>query len=140
MSAKRVLLVIVTTCLILQIPAGGVSPAAAEALDSRLAPEFLISPSTPGNEPERYMPAVAYNSAQHEYLVIWRNQRGYSFSELYAQRVSASGQLLGGFDLTSDLSGDGKPRDQPAVAYNAANGEYMLVYVYEVADETDYDI
>ena len=140
MSAKRVLLVIVTTCLILQIPGSGISVAATEALTSRLGAEFLISLPTPGDQPERYQPVVAYNPAQHEYLVVWKNQRAYSFSELYAQRVSAAGQLLGEFDLTSDLSGDGKPRDQPALAYNATNGEYLLVYVYEVADETDYDI
>ena len=140
MSAKRVLLIIVTTCLILQVAGSGNSSAATEALDSRLGAEFRISQPTPGDQPERYQPVVAYNPVQHEYLVVWRNQRGYSFSELFAQRVSATGQLIGEFDLTSDLSGDGKPRDAPALTYNATNGEYLLVYVYEVTDETDYDI
>jgi hypothetical protein len=83
---------------------------------------------------------VAYNSTQHEYLVVWRNARSTDFSELYAQRVSTAGQLKGSFDLTSDLSGDGKPRYEPALAYNATDDEYLLVYIYQVVDHVDYDI
>jgi len=140
MSAKRVLVVIVAACLILQIPGSAISSAAPDSPTSRLSPEFLISQPTAGSQPERYGPAVAYNSLHHEYLVVWKNSRAFGFAELYAQRISLTGEILGHFDLTSDLLVDGHPRDEAALAYNAINDEYLLVYVCEIVDELDYNV
>jgi len=40
-------------------------------------------------------PAVAYNSLDEEYLVVWQDHR-FGLQEFYGQRVSSNGQLLGG--------------------------------------------
>lgn len=140
MFARRMLLVILITCLMLQIPGSASSSAAGGPYGNRLGPEFRISEPTAGAQPERYEPAVAYNRVHHEYLVLWENSWAYSPTEIYAQRVSASGQLISGFLAASGVGGDGRPRTAPAVAYNAAADEYLVVYVYEVVDELDYDI
>lgn len=84
--------------------------------------------------------AVAYNSIQHEYLVVWDDQWAYDPAEISAQRVSSTGQLISGFKVATGIGGDDKTRSYPAVAYNATAGEYLVVYVYTVTDEADYDI
>ena len=70
MAARRMLLVILTTCLLLQGMGNGDSRAATEAYTRRLGVPFLISQNTGGTQPERYSAAVAYNSVRHEYLVV----------------------------------------------------------------------
>ena len=139
MAARRMLLVILSTCLILQAAGNGDAWAATEAYTRRLGAPFLISQPTAGTQPERYSAAVAYNSVRHEYLVVWHNSWAYSPTEIVAERLSATGELKGYFTVASGAGGDGKPRSHPAVAYNATADEYLVVYEYEVTDEEDYD-
>jgi hypothetical protein len=88
-----------------------------------LGPDVQIStPSTPGDA-DRYKPAVAYNYIHHEYLVVWHNTWPGGHRDIYAQRVSESGKLLGPWFAISAGSND---RLQPAVAYNATNDEYLI--------------
>jgi hypothetical protein len=141
MAARKMLFVILTTCLLLQAVGSGMSSAAvpAEVAGSRLGAPFLISQPTAGTQPERYSAAVAYNWVHREYLVVWHNSWMSNPTEIVGERLSANGELIGFLTIASGIGGDGKPRSDPAVAYNATNDEYLVVYEYEVTDETDYD-
>jgi len=98
----------------------------------RLGQELQLSPSGNG---ERYQPAVAYNHRQHEYLAVWHNTWPDGRRDIYARRVSDSGQVLTWFAVATGLGpgGDGKSRLQPTVAYNAANDEYLVVWMLEAS-------
>jgi hypothetical protein len=78
---------------------------------------------------------VAYNYTQREYLVVWHNTWPDGRHDIYARRVSDSGQVLTWFSVTTGLGpgGDGKSRLQPAVAYNATNDEYLVVWMVETS-------
>jgi hypothetical protein len=55
--------------------------------------------------------------------------------DIYARRVSESGEALSWFCVATGLGpgGDGKSRLLPSVAYNAANDEYLVAWMYEVS-------
>ncbi len=82
-------------------------------------------------------PAVAYNPVNNEYLVVWDGDDGIApladdEREVYSQRLDAAGTEVGNNDLRiSDIGQDGDPdfdaRD-PTVAYNATDGEYLVVW------------
>ena len=92
-----------------------------------LGREFQVS--LDGNA-ERYHPAVAYNYLHGEYLVVWHNTWPGN-RDIYAQRVSRTGQILSWFCVTTG-AGD---RFQPAVAYNAINDEYLIVWMKEAGPD-----
>lgn len=106
-------------------PPGGHNPDGSLAATSHLGGEIRISlPATP--EAERYRPSVAYNWRHNEYLVVWHNTWPGDHRDIYARRVSASGQLLSWFSVSAGAN----DRAQPAVAYNAATDEYLVVWMY----------
>ncbi len=74
-------------------------------------------------------PSVAYNPQRREYLVAWTtirdlNNRGF---DIYFQRLSAAGALLGGPVLVSSATGDHN-EGYVRAAYNDATGEYALTW------------
>jgi hypothetical protein len=81
---------------------------------------------------------VAYNSANHEYLVVWSADdpdRGLVDDELEicGQRLNAAtGDEVGLFDfLISGMGGVGDPDDDasfPAVVYNPVENEYLVAW------------
>jgi hypothetical protein len=70
---------------------------------------------------------VAYNYRHGEYLVLWHNTWPDGHRDIYARRVSQTGTLLSWFAVSAGSNS----RLQPAVAYNAANDEYLVVWMYE---------
>ena len=84
-------------------------------------------------------PAAAYNSAQDEYLVVWKadgtsGHQNIDEYEIHGQRISASnGALLSTqFQISTD-GADGEVDtlerpDSPAIAYNSGNDEYLVVW------------
>jgi hypothetical protein len=74
-------------------------------------------------------PAVAYNSVDREYLVVWQNGRAVN-DDIYAQRISEQGNLLSWFSVAEGES--------PDVAYNPKNNTYLVVFQKWVG--SDYDI
>ena len=82
--------------------------------------------STQGSQ-YRLHPAVAYNSALGEFLVIWAQQFqvGSEDYDIYAQRVSIYGNPVGGI-ITIDYSPDSD--SYPDIAYNPITGEYLAVW------------
>jgi len=79
-------------------------------------------------EPEMEVnPAIAYNSQAQEYLVVFWNDRPGN-DDIRAERVSKSGQLLGGRWIAA---GAGAERRHPYVAYNSKRNQYLVVWVEE---------
>jgi hypothetical protein len=75
-------------------------------------------------------PSVAYNSHDHEYLVVWANQH----HNIYGQRLSAQGSAIGDAFLLFNQTG---VRGEPVVAYNSTDNEYLVVYTKGGANEDD---
>ena len=147
MTLRRLSLVVALVVVLLmstvpafaQGPTGGQiskeSPPA-PAADGRLGPEFQISlPTSP--EADRYAASVAYNWRHREYLVVWHNVWPDDHRDVYARRVSESGKLLSWFAVSAGAN----DRLQPDVVYNAANDEYLIVWMYNAnGDGTTYEI
>lgn len=71
-------------------------------------------------------PAVAYNSTQQEYMVIWYNDRPGN-DDIRAQRLDKDGNKLGGpFYIVGGA--DGNDRRYPDVAYNNIHDQYLVVW------------
>lgn len=69
-------------------------------------------------------PSVVYNSSAHQYLVVWRDNRGGNF-DIYGQLVNINGTLSGAnFAISTDTSNQG----EPAVAYNSSANQYLVVW------------
>src|SRR5262245_47260540 len=104
------------------------------------ANDFLLSDLGPGANTtiDETRPAVAYNSVNNEYLGAW--QGDYDIAplvkgefEIFGQRLNAAtGEEVGVNDFRiSDMGPDGNTRfagGEPAVAYNGANNEYLVVW------------
>jgi hypothetical protein len=95
----------------------------------------LSLPTTP--ECDRYRPAVAYNSARGEYLVVWHNSWPDGHRDIYARRITEQGILKSWFAV----SAGSHDRAQPAVAYNVKRNEYLVVWMYNAnGDGNTYEI
>ncbi len=83
--------------------------------------------------------AVAYNAIDNEYLVVWKGDDNVgglvdNEYEIYGQRINAAtGTALGSDDFRiSDMGGTGDTgyrAGEPVVAYNAADNEYLVVWM-----------
>ena len=89
---------------------------------------------------DAYHPAVAYNDTKGEYLVLWEGDDDTASNvdnafEIFGQRLdAATGEAVGPNDFR--LSDMGAADDdtafgahRPAVAYNDANAEYLVVWL-----------
>ena len=114
-----------------------ISPPGAEIHGRVLGPggqprgeQFQISGPTTGGG--AYGPEVTYNPISEEYLVAWVGSTIAGDSEIYIQRLSASGAELGVDDQrVSDLGIDGDmsySAGLPSVVHNPARNEYLLAY------------
>ena len=145
MVAKRALFVVLIASVVMlavgigprvHALSGGPYPGDPVSAASHLGGEIPISlPTSP--ECDRYKPGVAYNWAHDEYLVVWHNTWPDGHRDIYARRVSGSGQLLSWFAVSAGLN----DRAQPAVAYNANTDEYLVVWMYNAnGDGSTYEI
>jgi hypothetical protein len=99
------------------------------------ANDFRISDMGPDGDTafEPFLPEVAYNSVDNEYLVVWSgddvtdNER-----EIWGQRLSADGIEIGVNDFRiSDMGPDGAVvfgTSEPAVAYDATFNTYLVAW------------
>jgi hypothetical protein len=113
-------------------------PLSGSSVQSLLGPEMLISWDPTMPETDRYVPDVAFNYVRGEYLVVWHNLwPATGHRDIYARRVAQDGRLLSWFAV-SDLPNSCL---QPAVAYDAANAQYLVVWMYDAAgDGSQYEI
>jgi len=90
-------------------------------------------------------PAVAYNSYNKEYLIVWEHLFEGRRHGIYGRRVAANGALLGepiAIDTSSMLLASTVAYDAlaPSVAYGSLNGQYLVVWQDKYPEKTDYDI
>jgi hypothetical protein len=79
--------------------------------------------------------AVAYNSQDDEYLVVWTHQWGVFDGDLRLRRVRAGdGEPLAEAQLPNR---HGEARAMPVVAYNPVRNQYLLVYLFELTGPAD---
>ncbi|MCI0684006.1 MAG: hypothetical protein L0Y71_18005 [Gemmataceae bacterium] len=84
---------------------------------------------------EAEYPDLAYNSANNEYLVVWHGRDKYGEVAIVGQRLdAATGAPRGANDFRISDMGPKGSSYYPAVAYNAANNEYLVVW--EGEDDT----
>jgi hypothetical protein len=90
-------------------------------------------------------PDVAYNPTAQEYLVVWEGDRIETFTdaevEIFGQRLDAiTGAPVGTDDFRiSDAGGTDSlffDAREPAVAYNAIDDEYLVVWTADDVDST----
>jgi hypothetical protein len=116
-------------------PPGPPAPPRASAPESvaasNLGPEIIIS----ALDSEEHLPAIAYNSKHNEYLVVWENDWGGGNHDIYAQRISGSGQLLSWFAFTT-----GHSQTSPAVAYDPDNDRYLVVWADYPGTGSSWDV
>lgn len=94
-------------------------------------------------------PAVAYNSANNEYLVVWQGHEAnpplaLGEWEIFGQRLAADGAEVGFNDFRiSDAGPDGNTSYEamhPDVAYNSINNEYLVVWKADDGVDNEYEI
>jgi hypothetical protein len=76
------------------------------------------------------MPAVAYSPAQDQYLIVYTNWYAGSGADVLARRVSWNGGWMSSEITITDAVDD---QVSPAVAYNALDDEYLVVYTNQWA-------
>ena len=78
-----------------------------------------------------------YNYRHDEYLVVWHNTWPDGHQDVYARRVSSSGQLQSWFAVSYGANN----RLIPDVVYNATTDEYLVVWMYNAnGDGHTYEI
>jgi hypothetical protein len=91
-------------------------------------------------------PAVAYNSHDNQYLVVWSGSDDtVGEYEIWGQRVdAATGAQIGADDFQISLMGPADDpaydAEDPAVAYNSQNNEYLVVWSADYYTDGDYEI
>jgi len=88
---------------------------------------------------------VAWNSANNEYLVIWKGigePEDIVKMEIYGQRVKADGELLGKYFRISHTTDQGNNihANAPAVAYNSRDNQYLVVWSGGFKNESQVEI
>jgi PKD repeat protein len=92
--------------------------------------DFVICDTAYG----QYAPAVAYSAASRQFFVTWHDQRNGTSLQVYGQRVWWPGLLLGS---NMGISAAQMSQDTPAVAYNTADHEYLVVWADERNGDAD---
>jgi hypothetical protein len=135
MSHKKLFLLLLAAVVLVLILGIKHSPstAAVPAAPSSLGGEIVISE----RDSNEYGPAIAYNSIHNEYLVVWENMWPGLTHDIYAQRISSTGQLLSWFAVSSSSNN----QMNPSVAYDPINDRYLVVWVYDYwGDGSDWDV
>jgi hypothetical protein len=75
-------------------------------------------------------PAVAYNSHNNEYLVVYQSEAGTgsNFYHIFGRRVAANGTLIGTGPTMLNPTWWLIDRETPDVAYNAARNQYLVIW------------
>ena len=108
-------------------------PGVSAAALPRLGSEIVVSEI----DNQQWNPAVAYNWKHDEYLVVWQNTWGGGGSDIYAQRVTSTGEVKSWFAVTAGPH----RRTQPSVAYDPVNDRYLVVWAYDTfGDGSDSDL
>ncbi len=101
---------------------------------SPLGDEFSISQESA----RQWYPALAYNSAENQYLVVWWDNRDGNGGDIYGQQLSSDGQPLGD---NSPISTAQSVQRFPDVMYSNFENDYLVVWTdYRNPTGTAFDI
>lgn len=75
---------------------------------------------------QRLSPSVAYNNVDNEYMVVWSDTRNPANNDIFGQRVSADGALLGANFPVIEFP---DAQVNPIVAYNSIDNEYLVAWL-----------
>jgi hypothetical protein len=98
-----------------------------EAGGTRVGPNFRIS--GPAGKADDYKPALAWDDAAEQYLVVWEDERHFTTRgcDIYGQRLWANGELAG-WNLRVSRRAATFNEHSPAVAWNQSAHEYLVVW------------
>jgi hypothetical protein len=89
----------------------------------------------PGRAKDQLYPAVAYNSTDNQYLVVWEDKScpssSHTVNDIYGWRVDSEGNLIGDvipISIATDCESDESVQQSPAVAYNSQDNQYLVVW------------
>ncbi len=78
-----------------------------------------------GATTQRRLPWPAHNATDDEYLIVWLDSRNPGENDIFGQRISADGQLLGeNIAIIEFPSSQGNP----SIAYNSVANEYLVAW------------
>ena len=115
--------------------------------NDEIGSDFVLSSMGPYTNPDydALAPAVAYNSTNNQYLVVWSGSDDVVGEyEIWGQRVNAATGAQIGADF--QISFIGTPDDPdfdantPDVAYNSSNNEYLVVWSGDHYAAGDFEI
>jgi hypothetical protein len=87
-----------------------------------LAPELQVA----GAATDEDRPAVAFNPAAQQYLVVYERRTGAPGNlDVYGQRIAANGALVGG---SFAIAGSVRDERRPRLAFNLATNRFLVVY------------
>lgn len=133
MLHKKTCQVLLVAFLLAAVMGSGLAEAKTIHATPILSPQFTISALAS----EEYYPAIAYNSNHDEYLVVWDNKWSGGDRDIYAQRISATGELISGFVVASGTYN----QKHPSAAYDPIYDRYLVVWAYDINnDDSDWDI
>jgi hypothetical protein len=108
-----------------------VAPLAGPTRSSSQGPELWISSPTVPTGHDRYRPAVAHDWVHSQFLVVWQNDWP-QHKDIYARRVTEGSKLLSWFAITNPTAALPGNRQQPDVAYGAADAEWLVIWARDV--------
>lgn len=85
---------------------------------------------------DQMLPALAYNTTDGEYLVVWEDVFSDSDHDIYFRRLDLYGNPIGS---ETAVAGSSIFQSRPAVAYNQQQNRYLVVWEHHYS-ATDYDI
>ena len=109
----------VASCAIFVATCGGGGPAAAQQL-TLMGSNFDLST---GMTTQRRSPSVAYNSTDNEFMVAWFDTRNSGNNDIFGQRVSSAGALLG---TNFPIIEFAEAQLEPIVVHNSVDNEYLV--------------
>jgi photosystem II stability/assembly factor-like uncharacterized protein len=97
------------------------APVAPPGNPGALAEDFLVTDAVGYQN----FPAAAFNPADDEFLLVYRDSRDPNFPDIYAQRVRSDGRLLGN---AIPIGNYYDSQEYPRVAYLASAERYLVVW------------
>ena len=103
-----------------------------------VGPEFVVSIPPIPLDPDTFLPSVAANYNDQEFLVVWHEKTQVGPRNIVGQRITIDGTRIGNQISISSGTND---RVQPCVDYDFHNNRYLVVWMYDAGGTgTSYEI
>ena len=103
-----------------------------------LGGEEQVSEPLTSSDPNRFLPAIAYDYTHNLYLVVWHQINEFGYRDVWGRLVNTAGKPVAPQFI---ISGGTYNNVQPAVAFSGTSNEYLVVYMSDVnGNGQKYDI